>query len=315
MNATSTIPERPARRGGLVGPVILIGLGIVFLLNNMGLLGWEVWEGILRLWPVLLIAVGLDILIGRRSALGSLLVVVVMLGVLAASVWWSGAWLGAGTALTGETISQPLERATRADVQIGMGAGTLSVGALEDASQLIEGSVAGQDREPVTRDFSISSGTAYFALRSRGQFGWIFPFADRRNGEGTWDLRLNRDVPMRLKIDAGAGTATLDLARLHLTDLDVNAGVGKITVTLPQQGVLVARVNGGVGETTILIPAGMAARIQADTGLGQVQVLGNYQRQGDAYVSPDYDPAGNRVELIVKGGVGRLTIRQIDGEQ
>jgi len=60
--------EQRRWRGSLVGPIILIGLGIVFLLNNLGLLSWSVWEVILRLWPILLIAIGLDILLGRRWA-------------------------------------------------------------------------------------------------------------------------------------------------------------------------------------------------------------------------------------------------------
>ena len=68
-------PEQ-SRRGSLVGPVILLGLGIVFLLNNLGVLEWSVWEVIFRLWPVLLIAAGLDFLIGRRSVWGSLLALV-----------------------------------------------------------------------------------------------------------------------------------------------------------------------------------------------------------------------------------------------
>ena len=54
MNATGTITERSPRRGGLVGPAILVALGVVFLLNNLGYLGWGVWGTLLRLWPVLL---------------------------------------------------------------------------------------------------------------------------------------------------------------------------------------------------------------------------------------------------------------------
>ena len=44
MNATTTLPERPARHEGLVVPAIMIGLGIVLLLNSLGLLGWDVLE-------------------------------------------------------------------------------------------------------------------------------------------------------------------------------------------------------------------------------------------------------------------------------
>jgi len=28
----------------LVGPLILIGLGVIFLLNSLGMLAWSVWE-------------------------------------------------------------------------------------------------------------------------------------------------------------------------------------------------------------------------------------------------------------------------------
>ena len=70
------------RRGSLVGPLILIGLGVVFLLNNLGILSWSVWEVIFRLWPILLVAIGLDLLVGRRSTLGSLLALALTLIIL-----------------------------------------------------------------------------------------------------------------------------------------------------------------------------------------------------------------------------------------
>ena len=40
MNATDTMIERPPRRGGLVGPAILVALGVVLLLNI-----WAIWVG------------------------------------------------------------------------------------------------------------------------------------------------------------------------------------------------------------------------------------------------------------------------------
>ena len=71
------------RRGSLVGPLILIGLGVVFLLNNLGALDWNVWEVIFSLWPVLLIAAGLDVLFGRRSGWGALVSLMLIVALLA----------------------------------------------------------------------------------------------------------------------------------------------------------------------------------------------------------------------------------------
>ena len=68
MNATSVMPEPARRKPGLVGPTILIAMGVIFLLNNLGLVSWDIWGTLLQLWPILLIALGLDMLVGRRRA-------------------------------------------------------------------------------------------------------------------------------------------------------------------------------------------------------------------------------------------------------
>jgi hypothetical protein len=303
-------PERPPWRGGLVGPVILIALGIVFLLNNLGYLDWDIWDALLRLWPVLLIAIGLDLLIGRRSALGSALLVLLVVGGVGAAIWWMGLWLPSSAAIATETISQPLNGARSATIDIDMGAGQLQVGALSESDNLVEGTVVPGGGQ-VLRDFSLDSDRATFKLRSQGS--WGFPFGQRRSARMEWNVMFNRDIPLRLSIDTGAGQAKLDLARLQLSALDINLGVGQTHLTLPERGQLQAHINGGVGETTVIVPAGMAARIEATAGLGQLQVLGNFERAGKLWISPGYDNASNRVELVVNGGIGQVTIRQESG--
>ena len=313
MNTTASLPERAPRRSGLVGPTILIGLGVVFLLNNLGMLGWEIWDVILPLWPLLLIAVGLDLLIGRRSLLGSLLVVVLLLGTLAVTIWYSGLWWTSAPAPAGEAIVQPLGGATRAEVDIKLDAGTLRIGALGESTDLIAGSIAHDPRERIVREFDVAGGTAKLKLRSEGRAVWSLPLGEQRGPRPLWDLRLNDRVPLRLSVSTGAGAASIDLARLQLESLSVSAGVGATTLTLPRQGVLSANVSGGVGQTTVVIPAGMAARVTATTGIGQVRVLGSFERQDKTYVSPGYAEAESRVDLTVSGGVGSITVQQESG--
>jgi hypothetical protein len=47
-----------------IGGWILIGLGVVFLLEKLGLFSWYI---ISELWPLILIAVGLNIVIKHKS--------------------------------------------------------------------------------------------------------------------------------------------------------------------------------------------------------------------------------------------------------
>jgi hypothetical protein len=47
--------------------VILIAVGIIWLLGNLGVLSAANILVLLRLWPLLLIVIGLDLLFGRQS--------------------------------------------------------------------------------------------------------------------------------------------------------------------------------------------------------------------------------------------------------
>ncbi|HEY0736098.1 MAG TPA: hypothetical protein VGD69_14380 [Herpetosiphonaceae bacterium] len=117
-------------------------------------------------------------------------------------------------------------------------------------------------------------------------------------------------MPTQLTIATGAGQSTLDLRQMQLTQLAVNTGAGQTLITLPERGVLNAKVSTGAGQAVITIPSGMAARIQVSAGIGSKEVQGNYQRDGDRYVSPNYTSATNRVDLEVSGGVGSIVVRQ-----
>ena len=65
---SSIVPLRPAKRGLPIGPVILIVLGILFLLNTMEVIRFT---QLLRYWPVLLIALGAYMLYERMTGASS----------------------------------------------------------------------------------------------------------------------------------------------------------------------------------------------------------------------------------------------------
>jgi hypothetical protein len=50
----------PRRLSELLLPLLVLGGGIVLLLNTLDVVSWAVWEEIARFWPVLLIAIGVS---------------------------------------------------------------------------------------------------------------------------------------------------------------------------------------------------------------------------------------------------------------
>lgn len=300
--------RRYRRHGGFVWPLILITAGVIFLLNNLGLLSWSVWDVLWRFWPVLLIAIGLDILFGRRSVLGAILAFVLIVIILVGTVWYAVAQtpIFTGQALTTDKIVQELAGATSADVRISFGAGSLRVGALKESDNLVEGTVVTGPGETVLRDFHVDGGVARFSLRHQGMPRGIF---GRPASQVTWDLDLSSSVPMALHVNSGVGEVVLDLSDLQITDLDLDGGVGQVRLELPSQGRLRGKISGGVGQVIVTVPQGVAARIRASGGLGGVSVASRFQREGRYYVVGNYETADNRVDLDISGGVGEVVIR------
>jgi hypothetical protein len=284
--------RRGSRRGGLIGPAILIGLGIVFLLNNLGILSWSIWETLLRLWPVLLVAAGLDLILGRLSIWGSLLALALTLAVLGAALWLSGTGAGSAQAARSEEISQPLGEVEKAELTIDPGIGRLHIEAALDSPNLVEGTLGLARREELAKDFTMQGQRAIFILRTeQASFG---PFMTGWVGQRLWDLQLSPRVPLRLKVELG---------------LDLELGLGQTVVTLPEEGRFDARIEGAIGQTVVVIPESLAAEVRLDTGITGRQLPDDYRCADDVCTSPGYDTADHRVDLEVGQAIGNLVIR------
>ena len=304
--------EKQRRSPSLIWPAILITAGIVFLLNNLGLLPWEVWATLLSLWPVLLIAIGLDILIGRRSTWGSALIALLLVAAFVGAAWFGVPDRGQAVASAPQShqeIRHELEGANRGVIDIGFSIGQLRVDALGEGAGLVEGSIDLLTGERLIESFRKQDSTAHYRLSSSGQIG--FPSAGIRLGEHPehpWNLSLTRDIPLDLTISAGVGESVLDLSQLELSRLEVKNGIGAMSLKLPRNGSFAAIVHVGIGEVNVMIPASMEARIRGEAGLGSLDVQGQFIRRNDTYESAGFASAANRVDIDVNGGIGRVSV-------
>ncbi len=298
------------RNVSILGPVLLIGAGTLLLLNILGILEWDIWWNLLRLWPIFLIAAGLDLLIGRRSIWGALIATALVLALLAGGLWLTTT--GTATSdLPREQVRQPLGNATQAEVAIEPAVGILRLEVLPESANLVEGTVYLGDGEELVQNFSQQGAQATYRLGVSGA-AWT-PFTFGWDEERVWDLGLTPGATLKLKASLGAGKTEIDLTGLELSDLEIDLGVGQSTVILPAQGRFEARIDGAVGLTEIVIPAGMAIRLQADTGLAGRQLPAELRQAGEGtYSTPGYAAADSRVDLYANQAVGLLTIRISD---
>jgi hypothetical protein len=124
-----------------------------------------------------------------------------------------------------------------------------------------------------------------------------------------WDLQLNDDVPIDLKVDFGAGDARLNLGSLQLRGVEVHMGVGKLDMDLrgaPTHDFDV-NVHGGVGEAIIRLPRDVGVSANASGGIGSIDSRGLHREDGHL-VNDAYENAKVRIHVDVQGGVGSIRL-------
>jgi hypothetical protein len=300
------------RRPSIVGPVILITVGLLALLHNLDVLPANFWLTLWRLWPVVLILIGVEIFLSQLR-LPWLVNLVLAMGVVVAAVvgvvFVAYQWPVEADTSRGEPLHIERDRqgATSASVRLSFGMGELRVGAVSGDKILVAdfGQITGQPQPEVV--YSVSGGRGALAVSSpEHQPFWVFvsPMGIR------WDVRLSSDIPLDLRVEAGASTSDLVLTDLKLSDLSIRGGLSTTVIRLPRSGSYRAHISGGLATTTVYVPEGVAARIRVDGGMSSINVdQSRFAKSGNYYISPNYDSAANKVDLILEGGLATLSVR------
>jgi hypothetical protein len=262
------------RNNALFWAIVLIVGGVLLLLGNLGILqiSWGV------IWPVFLIALGGWI------------------------VW--GALVGRRRTTAVEPATIPLEDAASARVHIQHGAGRLELRAGAAANLVATGSFGGGVDCRTAREGDRLNVKMSVPHQQWGYGPW-------NRGEFDWDVQLNGQLPLLLKVETGASESHLDLTDLLVTEFDLGTGASATKLTLPAHaGLTSAKIQSGVASVEITVPGGVAAHIRATGGLASIDIdETRFPRSGDTYRSPDFDAAENKVDLRIETGVGSVRVR------
>jgi hypothetical protein len=210
-------------------------------------------------------------------------------------------------------LSEPLNGATTAKVDINVGDGNLTIDRLAGGEQVLaSGTLQYLPNQGVpTRTLNSSNGRAPLTLRAsgRGQPWFRFPWA-ACNGATEWQIHLNPTVSSEITAHSDGGNVKLDLAGMAVTRVSADTGGGNMDVVLPDNASgLNVKASTGAGNVVVLVPSGILAKIHATSGLGKVIVDSRFSKVDDnTYQSPDYDGAADKVEIMVNSGAGNVSV-------
>jgi len=292
--------------------VFLIAVGLVLLLNNFGLLDWDIWYDLLRLWPIILICFGLERLF-RDSKLSALtyLSPIVMALTFAGVIYYQG-FSKEQYFDDFQEYDQELYRWSVANegpysavrLDIDLAAGSLW---LKSGEEALLSAKFDYNRNPPRCRYEVDEGVA--SLKIRSEQGRFSLFSRKHHNDAK--IEVSDKYPLDLSIDAGACELDLDLSDLELTDFELDGGVCDINLRFGDRAKLLrATIDVAVSDLDIQIPRGLGLKLIKDTALSSFDHGGIKLEKlsGSTYLSEDYSTAEKKIDLYIEASLSSLAI-------
>ena len=283
------------RRSGLALPLILIAGGVLLLLGNLGVIDVPSWDTLVRFWPVLLIAIGADLIFGRSSLSGvfsALLMVAILLalGSVAFRFFAPADWQ-----LRNEIVSISRDGAMRATIDLACDTCSLDLYATSAEEPLVGGRASIPRISTLRQSIATESDLRAVEIDSRTARWLPWQITDRHLA--TWDLGLSSAGEVSLTASA-YGDVRADLVGLDIATADITSTHGDVRLNLSTRDGATYIVAGG--DIAIAVPEGLNLSVQAaETSLS---------------VGEGLTQSGTMISSVSSSGldVAMLTVRSAD---
>jgi hypothetical protein len=297
--------------------IVFIGFGLFWLLyNNSTISGHGFWY-LLTLWPLFLIAIGIE-MIFKRTQLKALAYISPAL--LAVAFLFAGMEAHQdelhGTGRHSDRFSKKVSDGTqllRAKVELG----EYDLYVRASSNSKLRGGMTGSHSAPAI-DFVESGTDATLDVKDRSSlFSWdwhSFPGVFHVGSLGSnrypeFKLEAPTELPLSLEIEGEESHVELNLKNLSLEDVIANVNDISMSVTIGSVQPLVdISLNGIDNRLLIRLPNGAGLRIDGAGITSNLSSLGLEQENG-AYHTPGFDTLSPKVNVHLTDDLERLQIK------
>lgn len=293
-------------RLSLVG-LVLIFIGLALLLRNLGILPPDILSSMWRLWPLLVVAWGIQIMTGRDGMSAVLLLLLLLIA--AGALFLVAPWQGGGPAQTlRREHTELLQGLAQAEVVLDLAAGSLHLGSLPPASPELSHLASHGDSPQV--DFSrrgpTDAGTGRLMISRRSMPRRVLIDA---HPTARWDLDLSPNLPLALNVTASASRSRLDMRNLNVHELNLTLNASHSELYLPErQGITEIEIYANAASVNIVVPHGVAVTMTIMSQASSVRVDGDWDRKGEVYTSPGFNEWERQMELHITANVSRVRV-------
>lgn len=288
-------------------PALLILVGLLALLVNLGAIPTDRLYRLADLWPLLLIVAGLVLLVNRarlpaaaETIASALIVVVALVG--AAAYVALGPAIPVGTHQM--TVSEPAGDFKEATLELDVGSATVNVqGSASMVNDLLQAQITYSGPEPTV---TLDSVSGRVVVQQNSRFGFFGPQAFRM------DVQLNATVKWNFAFHSGSSRDTFDIPNVNLGSMEIDTGASTENISLGvPQGHVSVRINGGA-LTVHLHRRDGAASVKVSGGAVSLTFDGETSTAVGS-VGHTTGPADDIFEVAVNGGTCTVTMDKGSG--
>nr|WP_294789901.1 DUF5668 domain-containing protein [uncultured Mucilaginibacter sp.] len=317
----------------LIPGVILILIGVMFLLRNYGYLNFHFWN-LFYLWPIVIVVIGINLIFANnKSTWATLLklgVIVIGFGLLLFGNFSKHHPFGGrysyhfnddddddddysegrritkleGASVFNESYTDSIKTA---ELNISGGATTYKLN--DTTNQLFNANTKEFfGNYQLTTDKKDSLYVLNFKMRDnkRGRFDWN----DDHKQANIATFKLNVNPEWNINVATGATDLDFDLSKFKVRSLDLAGGAGAFKIKFGQPlTTTMVDISTGASDVDINIPANAACRITKGTAFSSNNFEG-FTKVGDAYETPGFANATNKILIKIKGGMSSFSVRR-----
>ena len=323
-------------------------IGIILLANTLEILEWSVWSNIIKLWPLLIVSLGLS-LIFRGKSLSFMGPLIIFLGIIAGvgasymGISFEGEVVREVKTLSREIVIE-VEKVPETEVALE----TEIIPEIEtapDTETTLETEVVLETKEyPEIERASIElnldvgkltmgeSTPLLYECVSQYRYKEFEPFEKfsqsekeaniliyhspitkkviSNNIKNNWQLKLNNQIIYNLSIKTGAIDTDCNLSDFRVEKLYIESGASNINLVVPNYNSKI-NIDTGVSNIDIAIARNVGATVNIDSGIA-IKDLDDFIKRNDTYISHNYSESEFKTEIEIDCGVSNINIHYTD---
>ena len=290
--------------GNLFLGLIILSVGIFYLCKNYGWLPENLNLEILRLWPVLIIAVGLSLL-NNKGFLSKTIGFIIFLTVITITsfIIFYGVKNDTKPILNENPFKiERSEKTNYSSIMIKSGVGKVNItgGSEEFADGNLRSNISNLK---IDNDTSSEKQKLSLEVESRDRIELL---SEVKND---LTVKLNSELPTDISLNLGVADSKLDLREVLVNNLDIEIGVANLDLIMGDRAEI-AKVNlrSGVSSVKISLPDNVGSRIIIKEGLSSKQLEDFEKIDDETYQTANYDEAEKKIEIDLDIGLSRLEI-------